>query len=56
ESTYITELSTMLLNVVLEAHTWASSRPKHESQVTVPKLKKKIFQVPEVEKEQGTSS
>ncbi|KAK0445230.1 hypothetical protein EV421DRAFT_347733 [Armillaria borealis] len=45
----------MLLDVVLEAHAWASSRPKHASQITVSKFEKKISQVTEVEKEQGTS-
>ncbi|PBK70836.1 hypothetical protein ARMSODRAFT_955579 [Armillaria solidipes] len=45
----------MLLDVVLEAHAWALSHPKHEGQVVVPKFEKKISQVTEVEKEQGTS-
>ncbi len=45
----------MLLDVVLETHAWASSRPKHESKVGVPKVEKKISQVTEVEKEQGMS-
>ncbi len=33
----------------------ASARPKYESQVAVQKFEKKISQVMEVEKEQGTS-
>ncbi|KAK0203620.1 hypothetical protein DFS33DRAFT_1383872 [Desarmillaria ectypa] len=55
ETTYTTELSAMLLDVVLETHAWASARPKHESQVAVQKFEKKISQVMEVEKEQGMS-
>ncbi|KAK0445258.1 hypothetical protein EV421DRAFT_1682398, partial [Armillaria borealis] len=50
-----TELSAMLLDVVLKTHARASSRPKHESQGAVPKFKKKISRITEVEKEQGTS-
>ena len=53
--TYTSELSAMLLDVVLETHAWASARPKHESQVAAQKFEKKISQVMEVEKEQGTS-
>ncbi|KAK0220212.1 hypothetical protein IW262DRAFT_1482755 [Armillaria fumosa] len=55
DTAFSQELSAMLLDVMLETHAWASARPKHESHVAVQKFEKKISQVMEVEKEQGTS-
>ncbi|PBK70809.1 hypothetical protein ARMSODRAFT_974066 [Armillaria solidipes] len=37
-----TEPSAMLLDMVLKTHAWASSCPKHESDLAVPMLEKKI--------------
>ncbi|KAK0192747.1 hypothetical protein F5146DRAFT_517585 [Armillaria mellea] len=55
DAAFSQELSAMLLDVALETHAWASARPKHESQIAVQKFEKKISQVMEIEKEQGTS-
>ncbi|KIK68568.1 hypothetical protein GYMLUDRAFT_114669, partial [Collybiopsis luxurians FD-317 M1] len=49
------EQGTMLLDVILETHAWASARPKFESQLAVQKLENKISDVIEVEKTQGMS-
>lgn len=50
------ELSTMLLDVILETHAWSVARPKHESQIAVLRLEKRISDVMATEKEQGMSS
>ncbi|KIY47418.1 hypothetical protein FISHEDRAFT_30171, partial [Fistulina hepatica ATCC 64428] len=49
------ELGQKLLDIILEAHAWSAARPKHESQVAVARYEKKIAEVMEAEKQQGTS-
>ncbi|KAF5379099.1 hypothetical protein D9615_005893 [Tricholomella constricta] len=49
------ELSSMLLNAILETHAWASTRPKHESSLAAQNIEQKIVSVMETEKEQGMS-
>ncbi|KAL1742559.1 hypothetical protein HDZ31DRAFT_65868 [Schizophyllum fasciatum] len=43
-----------LLDLLLETHAWAAARPKHESARAVGKYEKKIADILDVEKEQGT--
>jgi hypothetical protein len=43
----------MLLDLVIETHAWASSRPKHESTATTQKFEKRIDDIIRVEQEQG---
>ncbi len=55
---YTTEFSMMLLDMVdmvFKKYAWVSSHLKHKSQGVVLMFEKKISQVMEVEKEQGTS-
>ncbi|KAF8068884.1 hypothetical protein FPV67DRAFT_1561674 [Lyophyllum atratum] len=49
------ELSSMLVNAILETHAWASTRPKHESSLAAQTIEQKIVLVMETEKEQGMS-
>ncbi|KAG6919813.1 hypothetical protein DXG01_000315 [Tephrocybe rancida] len=53
DSAFEKELSSMLLDAILEMHAWASARPKHESSVAAQNIEKKIVSVMETEKEQG---
>jgi hypothetical protein len=45
----------MLLDFLLEAHAWASARPKHDTQVSADRLKAQVQEVMDTEKEQGMS-
>ncbi|GLB42352.1 hypothetical protein LshimejAT787_1103670 [Lyophyllum shimeji] len=46
------ELSSMLLDAIIETHAWASTRPKHESSLAAQSIEQKIVSVMETEKEQ----
>ena len=50
------ELSTMLIEMLLEFHAWSTARPVHESDRTADALEKEINAIMEAEKEQGMSS
>ncbi|KAG5635507.1 hypothetical protein H0H81_011015 [Sphagnurus paluster] len=50
------ELSSMILDTILETHAWASTRPKQESSLAAQNIEQKIVSVMETEKEQGMSS
>lgn len=52
----ITELSAMLLELMLDFHAWSSARPLHESDKTADTLEKEINELMETEKDQGRSS
>ncbi|RDB30121.1 hypothetical protein Hypma_014090 [Hypsizygus marmoreus] len=47
------DLSSMLLDALIETHAWASARPKHESTLAAQSVEEKIVSVIEAEKEQG---
>ncbi|KAJ3773539.1 hypothetical protein FB446DRAFT_618945, partial [Lentinula raphanica] len=49
------ELGTLLLDIMLETHAWATARPRFESQLAMQKLENKISDVMEVESTQGMS-
>ena len=49
------ELGRLMLDLIMETHAWAAARPKHESANAVGNYEKKIADIMEVEKEQGTS-
>jgi len=51
---HVLELSSMLLDIILETHAWASARPKHEAAMETQKLEEHVSRV--IEKEQGMSS
>ena len=44
-----------MLDLIMETYAWAAARPKHESANAVVNYEKKIADIMEVEKEQGTS-
>ncbi|KAL1695780.1 hypothetical protein GGG16DRAFT_44772 [Schizophyllum commune] len=56
DQTYEGELGRLMLDLIMETHAWAAARPKHESANAVGNYEKKIADIMEVEKEQGTSS
>jgi hypothetical protein len=43
----------MLLEALLEAHAWASARPRHENSFVAQSIEQKIASVMEAEKQQG---
>ncbi|KAF8221094.1 hypothetical protein L208DRAFT_1415706 [Tricholoma matsutake] len=47
------ELSSMLLDVIMQAHAWSSARSKQESTLAAQNIEQKIVSVIETEKEQG---
>ena len=50
------ELSNMLLDVIIHAHAWSSARSKQESTLAAQNIEQKIVMVIEKEKEQGMFS
>ena len=52
----ILELSSMLLDVIIETQAWASARPKHEAAMESQKLEEQISHILATEREQGMSS
>ena len=51
----VSELNTMLLELIIEFHAWASVRPTHESEKMADVLEKEIKALRHAEAEQGTS-
>lgn len=50
----VLELQFMILDLVLEFHAWATSRPEYESALTGDTLYDEIQKVQDIEREQGT--
>ena len=49
------ELNRMIVDFVIQFHAWASSRPRHERNVTARRLEGQINDILKTEEEQGTS-
>ncbi|KAI5887073.1 uncharacterized protein SCHCODRAFT_01193026 [Schizophyllum commune H4-8] len=56
DQTFEGEIGHLMVDLIMETHAWAAARPKLESANAVGKYEKKIADIMEVEKEQGTSS
>lgn len=52
----VLELSSILLDVIMETNAWASARPKHEAAMESQKLEEQISHIITTEREQGMSS